>query len=181
MKPVSRITWARTLEPWSLRYGSFCAFSLNGKSQGVAFVDLREGTWHPAVSLFTKPLAVTPEEDGQDLKDPHKWAVAEDKGDQEPGRAQTEEARLTVRFDGFAYPPPALAGLVAQARELAAREREAAGFAEEDLAGVDAGEVGEVRAARDMSGPPPPEWRAPSAGEGTGAVKEEGGMAGGAQ
>ncbi len=35
--------------------GSMVAFSLNGQSQGAAFKDIPEGTYYPAVSLYTLP------------------------------------------------------------------------------------------------------------------------------
>lgn len=35
--------------------GSFVAFSVNGESQGKAYVDILEGTYYPALSLFTHP------------------------------------------------------------------------------------------------------------------------------
>jgi len=33
--------------------GSFVQFFINGKSHGPAFLDIREGTYYPAVSLYT--------------------------------------------------------------------------------------------------------------------------------
>lgn len=40
-------------EPAPLLRGSYVAFTLNGQPQGVAYMDLPEGTYYPALSLYT--------------------------------------------------------------------------------------------------------------------------------
>ena len=130
--------------PMGLVPGSFVAYTLNGKSLGVAHVGLSEGLWHPAVSLFTKPLITTtergPEGDGYDLDltnpttctrsipsgtgtgtgaDPSTYAPGIDR---RVGAMQGAPAVVEVRFDDFVHTPPALGPLVAQARKMARRE-----------------------------------------------------------
>jgi Set1/Ash2 histone methyltransferase complex subunit ASH2 len=44
--------------------GAFVAFWVNGEPQGRAFLDVREGTYYPALSIFTHPQQQQPAEVG---------------------------------------------------------------------------------------------------------------------